>query len=519
MRGAAKGFDNQEATDFPLDDHHWCVVYVDGTWRLIDQSFGCTGIAHGITDWIVAETNLEIFRNFEEKKSEKKYRIGEESFLADPEIFIYTHFPAEEKMQLLARPVTHGEFNMMAKLNEAYFYWEIGDLSEPRANLATNTGQVEIWFKTKPGRDVSMSFVLLKHTDNIKDDNTDRKLNELVRLENKDGRKKFCLFFKNIGLFKLTIYIPTEENSSSLSPLVEYVIRCNCPYFPEVENPALAPGLQEIGPGAKWKSMGITTNTDGGIIRAYQGRACLQLKCRSNVGYTFQLKSCDENEENKDLLDQCILTETGENVTILYIRLPSHGTFLLMAFTGEKDEKDRKHTCNFLIESDMRCITGLFPKGFQKSVGAVNQSTLLQPIENGAYLYLSNKKEEFIIELSLCSDAFFMVKLLLCDDDQLIDLSEYTWFQTSNDLLRVFCRFRHAGEYIVKIFSKEDAAEKSYSLIWTYLLEVENPSENCQPYPETLMHWRQDMKLVSPKLKFLKQSSQYKFEVNAAGRL
>ena len=209
--------------------------------------------------------------------------LGEEHFLVDPERFIFDHFPADPKMQLLARPIAEEEFSEMACVNNVYFDWDILYMSHPKGTITTNTGALQLYFKTKPKSEITFRYVLFKHTERVHlqheaSGHLNRNhLNQLVRLENKGDYKCFQICLKNIGLYKLQIFAPSaNRKGTDLYMLVQYVIRCYCPFFGQAENPVMPTGLQELGPGAAWKTLGIETKLYGGIITAKEGHAKLK---------------------------------------------------------------------------------------------------------------------------------------------------------------------------------------------------------------------------------------------------
>ncbi|KAJ8320673.1 hypothetical protein KUTeg_002260 [Tegillarca granosa] len=83
----------------------WNAVLIDGSWRLLNVFWGtCT---EGPSD----------------DNSEKKlvYCCDNNYFLTDPDQFIYTHFPDEDRWQLRDRPISQEEFTNQALLKDRFF--------------------------------------------------------------------------------------------------------------------------------------------------------------------------------------------------------------------------------------------------------------------------------------------------------------------------------------------------------------------------------------------------------------
>ena len=81
------------------ENYSWNYISINGTYYLIDVVMG------------------------KEKNFEELY------FGTDPEIFIYFHFPNENKWQLLSKPITLEKFYSMALLDEQFFYFGFKTIS------------------------------------------------------------------------------------------------------------------------------------------------------------------------------------------------------------------------------------------------------------------------------------------------------------------------------------------------------------------------------------------------------
>ncbi|MBI3004317.1 MAG: hypothetical protein HYY49_02750 [Ignavibacteriales bacterium] len=82
-------------------NHAWNAVKLEGKWHLLDCTWGA-----GYVD------------------EQKRYlrMLQEHYFLTPPEEFIYDHLPADEKWQLLERPVTLAQYENLVFLRPAFFW-------------------------------------------------------------------------------------------------------------------------------------------------------------------------------------------------------------------------------------------------------------------------------------------------------------------------------------------------------------------------------------------------------------
>lgn len=86
--------------------HTWNAVYIFGSWRLIDTTWGT-----GYTD----------------HSGQFQLKLNEHFFLTDPEVLIWSHFPFDpneanyHRWQLLDKPLTLQQFNDLPKVTPSFF--------------------------------------------------------------------------------------------------------------------------------------------------------------------------------------------------------------------------------------------------------------------------------------------------------------------------------------------------------------------------------------------------------------
>lgn len=90
ISGLAKGFGYRAGKDIREFDHAWNAVKLDGEWYLLDSTWG--------------------------GKDEFFDSLKVSYFLTEPNIFVTTHFPEQEKWQLLPKPISMPEFLKMEEI-------------------------------------------------------------------------------------------------------------------------------------------------------------------------------------------------------------------------------------------------------------------------------------------------------------------------------------------------------------------------------------------------------------------
>jgi hypothetical protein len=131
--GYAKGYGFQPGEDFSAGGHAWNAVRIDGTWHLIDATWGA-GHLEG-KDFVKQFTNY--------------------FFLTPPEQLILTHLPQHAKWQLLTPTVPRDEFRKWLKLDRELF--DLGvSIKDVRARLKDDPAFVFVKVWARPGPKVTI---------------------------------------------------------------------------------------------------------------------------------------------------------------------------------------------------------------------------------------------------------------------------------------------------------------------------------------------------------------------------
>jgi hypothetical protein len=125
--GYAKGYGYKVGHKFKETNHAWNVVKIDGIWRLFDATWA-SGYADNLNGKLVSKERFDSFW-----------------FDVNPNAYIFSHFPEEQKWQLTNNPITLSQFEAMPFLNTAFF--KLGYNAEQIYNDAV-TGKVKEFLET-----------------------------------------------------------------------------------------------------------------------------------------------------------------------------------------------------------------------------------------------------------------------------------------------------------------------------------------------------------------------------------
>ena len=181
-------------------DHAWNAVKIDGTYYLLDVTWGA------------GSCNGDIFEpNFKDSY-----------FCTDPNIFIRTHLPAEQKWQLIQNPITLQEFVNMLKISMDFFSNGFKTISPDAASFNTD-GQFKI--NLSYGSDTEKTLLMyLFYLDTSA--NVYREQQNSCWVDKEPTSAEITCFANYRGQYKLQIYGgPAGPQTYPL--LVEYSISCS----------------------------------------------------------------------------------------------------------------------------------------------------------------------------------------------------------------------------------------------------------------------------------------------------
>lgn len=116
ITGHSRGYGYQyDPNDELVANHAWNAVRINGTWRLLDPTWGA--------GYIDSDTGRFV------KRFEDFY------FLTEPQKFILDHFPDDPDWQLLDTPVSKNEYREMARVRPSFFRHGLSLESHQRASI------------------------------------------------------------------------------------------------------------------------------------------------------------------------------------------------------------------------------------------------------------------------------------------------------------------------------------------------------------------------------------------------
>ncbi len=178
ISGNAKG--NYDAINkrFKTANHAWNAVKLYGKWYLIDVT------------WATSFYNL--------KKRKYIKALNDFYYLTNPEDFVYSHFPADNKWQLLDKPKSKKWFIQNPVYRSAYFKQDVLILSHPKGKIKQSLKKpLEIVFQS------SKKIVQV----NVNLSLTDKKLMFEPEIVQENGNYIIRQQFEKEGVYRMNVFV------------------------------------------------------------------------------------------------------------------------------------------------------------------------------------------------------------------------------------------------------------------------------------------------------------------------
>ncbi|MCB9284152.1 MAG: hypothetical protein H6563_08785 [Lewinellaceae bacterium] len=126
ISGNARDFYKPQRNSFDIS-HAWNAVRIDGEWRLLDATWGA-----GYTDAGVTKFYREVSPGF---------------FFTPPKLFSQSHFPDDEKWQLLEEPLSKADYTDQPLVNYGQIDYRILDFAPGVETTSGEKNEKQIWLR------------------------------------------------------------------------------------------------------------------------------------------------------------------------------------------------------------------------------------------------------------------------------------------------------------------------------------------------------------------------------------
>jgi len=334
ISGYAKGFGYQAGDADSNENHAWNAVRIDGEWYLVDATWGAGTI---------------------DRKSKRfKKRFREFYFLSEPQQFIFSHYPKEQRWQLLERPKSFTDFNRTVYLNSEFFEHGLRLDSHNEAVIRTNE-QLNLSLYVPEQSEITAYLYLT-------DTPLDRHQFYWTQAR---GKTAISAVFPQEGEYRLQVFTKDRKLDSSFTRALEYKIvaqRGSQKTFPMFHDAYFDSGIQ------------VDSHPEGVIYT--NGRLEMSLKVPPGIKISAQL------QQDRQVLsrDQVFLQREGDRYRI-YSLFPQAGEYVLHFFSQAAQNNSPKiSTLEYTVVAQTGDGRVRFPTRYKKYTE--QDVFLYSPIDN-----------------------------------------------------------------------------------------------------------------------------------------
>ncbi|KAF6718361.1 Kyphoscoliosis peptidase [Oryzias melastigma] len=330
-------------------DHLWNAVFLGGQWLLLDACWGA-----GRVD-MEHESFVRRFDDF--------------YFLTDPEEFIDSHFPDEEKWQLLDTPITLEEFERRVFKTSAFFTLGLKLINPHHFHIVTDDGEanVSIGFS----RPTTFTYEVMQHRDLLHCGVLEQKESSSSSfgiLTVSHRSMNLQLLPPATGSYDCKVFARVEKASGPLVWVCSFTVECPAPRAMEVipENPYLSWGMQPVA-----ASLGVAgCSQSAEVAEVDKGVFDLVLKSSRPLMLLCELV---HPQMEAAIAKRCLATQIQPDSLLCHVLCPFPGFYRLSVFVRDYEKSDMKfqNAANFLLHCKGKVchLDELFPSNLGSACG------------------------------------------------------------------------------------------------------------------------------------------------------
>ncbi|KAM9707654.1 kyphoscoliosis peptidase isoform 1-T3 [Menidia menidia] len=321
------GYRQGQSLKHVKSDHLWNAVLLGGQWFLLDACWGA-----GRVD-MEHESFMKRFDDF--------------YFLTDPEEFIDSHYPDEEKWQLLDAPMALEEFERRVFKTSSFFTMGLRLINPRYHHIVTDDGEANVSLGFS--RPTTFTHEITPHQDLLHCGTSEQKESGgssfgLLTVSHRSIRLQ--LLPPASGTYDVKVFARPEAAKTALVWVCSFTVECQAPRTTEdiPENPFLSWGLQPTA-----ASLGVESSNIGGEVVEVEGGAFeLALKTSRPLMALCELV---HPQVEAAVAKRCLAAQIQADALTCHVLCPRRGFYRLSLFVRdhEKTEAPFKNAANFLL--------------------------------------------------------------------------------------------------------------------------------------------------------------------------
>ncbi|XP_064609540.1 uncharacterized protein LOC135473611 [Liolophura sinensis] len=497
----------------------WSAVFVRDSWRLVDCQWGSSHVSVGGAGGSSASSKKQ-----HRKAASMSYAYEEFYFLTDPHHLIYSHFPYDDRWQLLARPLTLDEFQKMAYLKPSFFDLAFDLDSHPKCILEFESTQCTLTLKVaQSGRRRFVYRLYLLQRNGVISETNETYLENFVFLEilKESSTMVANIHFPFPGKYKFKLFSKDTTNEcNEFSSICSYVIYCDqavklTEFEPNPNNPR-----HEWGLGADTEALGIElASHKSGRIETEAGEVEIRFRLHKDVEILHKLLRKGESEAK---YKNFAFSRREGNDIIFKVRLPRVGKYMLCLYAKEVGANGNfPNVCNFLLVCDEPAEDlSPFPAVYNGRVGPNGNFRQLNMATVGgdSGYFTCSESGELVVRFQTPESVCLVPKLCLQDGSSYKELDEYAICKTNSGKAEVHMVFPEPGTYQFILYGKDRSSSVSgYPPVYYGMIQADFPKVGALPFPKVFSNWKDNFRLLEPTSGFLPTNCTIRFLVDIPG--
>ncbi|NXS37879.1 KY peptidase, partial [Pomatostomus ruficeps] len=230
------------------------------------------------------------------------------------------------------------------------------------------------------------------------------------------------------------------------------------------------------------------------IIHTVNGKASVSVDCRSGTLFMFKLKGTDEH-------GLMTLKKHGMKLDVYPQKTGSH-KLEIFAKPSKAEAPDDVYKCvvEYVVECESVDKAMRFPKDLHQPVGPSwfsERQGFLRPSHREPVLHTNDGRCS--LTFTLGKDISVLTSLHADGSSLAEDMGRRHVLQTHRgNQVELKVHLPHAGNFVLKIYSKKKSDPGNYDYIFNYLIRCLNTEVKWPAFPQSYSKWLQDYEIVEP---------------------
>ncbi|KAM6912821.1 kyphoscoliosis peptidase [Xenentodon cancila] len=491
------GYRQGQSLKHVKSDHMWNAVLLEGQWFPLDACWGA-----GRVD-MEHESFVKRFDDF--------------YFLTEPEEFIDSHFPDEERWQLLDKPIPLEEFERRVFKTSTFFTIGLRLITPQHFHIVTDDGEANVSLGfSKP---TTFTYEISHHQDLLYSGASEKKESSnssfgLLTISHR--RMNLQLLPVARGTYDVKVFARPETATTPLLWVCSFTVECPVSRGLEEipENPFLSWGLQPIA-----KSLGVANSSQSGeVAEVDEGVFELVLKTSRPLMVLCELV---HPQMEAAVAKRCLAAQIQPDTLTCHVLCPFHGFYRFSVFVRdyEKTEVKFQNAANFLLHCKGKVVRPdeLFPSNLASACGPgtrTSEAGLSRFSHNAAIVRTQQGK----CNITFHNQRELELHCMLSkeeSDTPVVPLSRHLFCTYTDSKVTVSTSLPEAGVYRLGLYARI-VPDGDFSPMCDFVLRNSCPMFG-PPFPCVFSAWKKGCVLFEPRAGLLESLSRVQFRVRVPG--